>query len=142
MSDASGKSSEKFHKDRGFPQVIVGFSSQCSKAMVVFIHVIVFHPEVFDFQPCFGVSMSIQESIIEGVEEIEPRVRVFITCIKGISLDPDKIPDEGAGYEGESEGYFALIGVQRLYPSVQAKVASQIFNEFFGFGAISFEFLG
>ena len=55
--------------------------------------------------------MSVQESVIEGVEEIEPRVWVFIARIKGVTLNSDEVPDEGARYKGESEGYFALIGV-------------------------------
>ena len=86
--------------------------------------------------------MRVQESIIEGVEEIKPSVWVFVARVEGVSLDPDKVSDEGAGYEGEGEGYFALIRIQRLYPGIQAKVASQIFYKFLGFGAVSFEFLG
>ena len=85
--------------------------------------------------------MSVQESVIEGVEEVEPRVWFFVACIKGISLDSDEISDEGAGYEGESKGYFALIGIQGLHPSIQTKVAPQVFDEFFCLGAISFKFL-
>ena len=110
--------------------------------MVVFIYVVVLHFEVFNFQPRLGISVSVQESIIEGIKKVEPRVWVFIACVEGISLDSDEVSDEGAGYESEGEGYFALVGVQGLYSGIQAKVASQIFNEFFGFGAISFEFLG
>ena len=67
--------------------------------------------------------MSVQESVIEGVEEVEPRVWVFVACVKGVSLNPNEISNEGARYKGEGEGYFALIGVQWLYPGVQAKVA-------------------
>ena len=55
--------------------------------------------------------MSVQESIIEGIEEVEPRVRVFVAHVKGVSLNPNEISNEGAGYKGEGEGYFALIGV-------------------------------
>ena len=111
MSDAPWKSFEKFHEDRGFPQIIVGFSCQRSEALVVFVHVVVLHSEVFDFQPRFGISVSVQESIIEGIEEVEPRVWVFIARVKDVSLNSDEISDKGAGYEGEGEGYFALIGV-------------------------------
>ena len=52
-----------------------------------------------------------QESIIEGIEEVEPRVWVFIARVKGVSLNPNEVPNEGTGYKGEGEGYFALIGV-------------------------------
>ena len=86
--------------------------------------------------------MSVQEPVIEGVEEVEPRVWVLVAYIKGISLNPDEVSDEGAGYKGEGEGYLALIGVQWLYSGIQSKVAPQIFDEFFGFGTISFELLG
>ena len=55
--------------------------------------------------------MSVQESIIEGIEEVEPRVWMFITRVKGVPLNSDEISDEGAGYKSEGEGYFALIGV-------------------------------
>ena len=110
--------------------------------LVVFIYVVILHFEVFDFQSRLRISMGVQESIVEGVEEIEPRVWVFVTGVKGVSLDSDEVPDEGAGYKSEGKGYFALVGVQGLYPGVQAKVASQVFDEFFGFGAVSFKFLG
>ena len=55
--------------------------------------------------------MCVQESIIEGVKEVEPCVWVFIACVKVVSLNPDEVSDEGAGYESEGKGYFALIGV-------------------------------
>ena len=55
--------------------------------------------------------MSVQESVVEGVEEVKPRVWVFVAHVKSISLNPNEISDEGAGYKGEGEGYFALIGV-------------------------------
>ena len=55
--------------------------------------------------------MRIQESIIEGIEEVEPRVWVFVAHVKGVSLDPNEISNKGAGYKGEGEGYLALIGV-------------------------------
>ena len=55
--------------------------------------------------------MSVQESIIEGVKEVKPRVWVFIACVKGVSLNSDEVSDEGAGYKSEGEGYLALIGV-------------------------------
>ena len=62
--------------------------------------------------------MRVQESIVEGVEEIEPSIRVFIARIERVSLDPDEVSDEGAGYKSEGEGYLALIRVQRLYPGI------------------------
>ena len=62
--------------------------------------------------------MRVQESIIEGIEEVEPSIWVFVACVKGISLDPDEVSDEGAGYKSEGEGYFALIGVQWLYSGI------------------------
>ena len=55
--------------------------------------------------------MGVQEPVIEGVEEVEPRVRMFITCIKGVPLNPNEVSDKGAGYKSEGEGYFPLIGV-------------------------------
>ena len=55
--------------------------------------------------------MSVQEPIIEGVEEVEPRVWVFVARVKSVSLNSNEISDERSGYKGESEGYFALIGV-------------------------------
>ena len=111
MGDASWESFEELHEDRGFSQVIVGFPCQRSEALIVFVYIVVLHPEVFNLQPCFGVSMSVQKSVVEGVKEVEPRVWVFIACVKGVTLDSDEVPDEGAGYKGEGEGYFALIGV-------------------------------
>ena len=89
----------------------MGFSCQGSEALVVFIYVVVFHPQVFDLHSHLGVSMSVQESVIEGVEEVEPCVWFFITSIEGVSLDSDEVSDEGTGYKSEGEGYFALIGV-------------------------------
>ena len=55
--------------------------------------------------------MGVQESVIEGVEEVEPCIRMFITRIKGVSLNSNEVSDEGAGYKSEGEGHFALIGV-------------------------------
>ena len=55
--------------------------------------------------------MRVQESIIEGIEEVKPGVWVFVAHVEGISLDPDEVSDEGAGYKSEGEGYFALIRV-------------------------------
>ena len=55
--------------------------------------------------------MSVQESVVEGVEEVEPRVWVFIAHVEGVSLNSDEVSDKGAGYKGKGEGHFALIGV-------------------------------
>ena len=111
LSNAPWKSFEEFHEDRGFPQIVVGFSRQRSEALVVFVYVVILHFEVFNFQPRFGISMSVQEPVIEGVEEVEPHVWVFIAYVKGIPLNSDEVSDEGARYKSEGEGYFALIGV-------------------------------
>ena len=89
----------------------MGFSRQCSEALVVFVHVVVLHFKTFNFQPCFGISVSVQESIIEGIEEVEPRVWVFIAHVEGVSLNPDEVSDKGARNKGQGEGYFALISV-------------------------------
>ena len=118
LGDASWESFEEFHEDRGFPQIVVGFSRQHAKALVVFFYVVILHFEVFDLQPRFGVSVSVQESIIESVEEVEPRVWVFIARVESVSLNSDEVPDEGSGYKSEGEGYFALISVQGLHPSI------------------------
>ena len=86
--------------------------------MVVFIYVIVLHFEVLDLQPRLGVPVRVQESIIEGVEEIKPSIWVFVANVESVSLDPDEVSDEGARYESEGEGYFALIRIQRLYSGI------------------------
>ena len=88
------------------------------------IYVIVFYLQVLDFHSCLGVSVGIQESMVKGVQEVKPGVWVFITRIKRVTLNSDEVSDEGTGYEGEGEGYFALIGVQGLHSGIQAKVAS------------------
>ena len=62
--------------------------------------------------------MGVQESVIEGVEEVKPRVWMLIARVKGVPLNSNKVPDEGARYKSEGEGYFALIGVQWLHSSV------------------------
>ena len=62
--------------------------------------------------------MRVQESIIEGVEEVKPSIWVLVARVESISLDPDEVSDEGAGYKSEGEGYFALIRVQRLYSGI------------------------
>ena len=79
--------------------------------MVVFVYIVVLHFKVFDLQPRLGIPVRVQESIIKGIKEVEPGVRVFVTRVESVSLDSDEVPDEGAGYKGEGEGYFALIGV-------------------------------
>ena len=62
--------------------------------------------------------MSVQEFVIEGFQEVEPGVWVFVARVEGVALDSDEVSDKGARYESKGEGYFALIGVQRLYSGV------------------------
>ena len=45
------------------------------------------------------------------IKMLATSVWMFITRVQCVPLDSDEVSDEGARYEGEGEGYFALIGV-------------------------------
>ena len=71
----------------------MGFSCQRSEALVIFIYIIVFHPQVFDLHSCFGVTVGVQEPVVEGVQEVEPGIWFFTAGVEGIALNSDEISD-------------------------------------------------
>ena len=97
--------------------------------MDVGVHIDPFKPQVLQLLSGFGVSLGVQESPLEGVQEIVPGLRGLICLFVYFRLFLYERVYFFSLDEGHGEGHPPFVCVERGNPLVEAQVGGQSSDE-------------